>query len=169
MARSKAFSSVALDIWNMLPCHLSSVSALPAFRKRLKHHLFSSAFPCIPKPYTDIMLCDVITSTNVNHIRCTLLNSKHVPAEHLRLVLIPTRTLDYILAHVQMLCLLTKFNRATPPMRIHIYLHDVFSWIKADQDVNHIKTAISCTFLKNTTSQSTDSLKKFTMHWNDVN
>ena len=30
--------------WNKLPCHLSSISTLPAFRKRLKPHLFSSAF-----------------------------------------------------------------------------------------------------------------------------
>ena len=38
----------------------------------LKHHLFSSAFPGIFSPSTDITLCDVITSTNVNHSRCTL-------------------------------------------------------------------------------------------------
>ena len=75
MARSKSFSSVASDTWNGLPSHLSSisaVSALPAFRKRLKHHLFSSAFPGISTPPTDITLCDVITSTNVNHAGCTL-------------------------------------------------------------------------------------------------
>ena len=40
--------------------------------KRLKHHLFSSAFPGISTPSTNITLCDVITSTNVNHARCTL-------------------------------------------------------------------------------------------------
>ena len=72
MARSKFFSSVASDTWNKLPCHLSFIFALPAFRKRLKHHLFSSAFPSISSPSTDITLCDVITSTNVNHTRCTL-------------------------------------------------------------------------------------------------
>ena len=72
MARSKSFSSVASDIWNKLPCHLSYISALPVFRKRLKHHLFSSAFPGISSPSTDIPLCDVITSTNVNHIKSTL-------------------------------------------------------------------------------------------------
>ena len=72
MARSKSFSSVASDTWDRLPSHLSSISALPAFRKRLKHHLFSSAFPCISSPSIDITLCDVITSTNVNHTRCTL-------------------------------------------------------------------------------------------------
>ena len=72
MARSKFFSSVALDTWNKLPCHLSSISALPAFRKRHKHHLFSSAFPGISSPSTDITFCDIITSLNVNHTRCTL-------------------------------------------------------------------------------------------------
>ena len=60
MARSKSFSFVASDTWNKLPCHLSSISALPAFRKRLKHHLFSSAFPGISSPSTDITLCDVM-------------------------------------------------------------------------------------------------------------
>ena len=72
MARSKSFSSVASDTWNGLPSHLSSISALPAFRKRLMHHLFSTAFPGISTPSTGIPLFDVITSTNVNHARCTL-------------------------------------------------------------------------------------------------
>ena len=48
MARSKSFSSVASDTWNRLPCHLSSISALPTFRKRLKHHLFSLLSPVFP-------------------------------------------------------------------------------------------------------------------------
>ena len=72
MAKSKSFSSVAWAIWKKLPCHLSSFSALPAFKKRLEHHPFSSAFPDISSPSTDITLCDVTTSMNVNHIRCTL-------------------------------------------------------------------------------------------------
>ena len=72
VARSKSFSSDASDTWNKLPCHLSFISALPAFRKRLKHHLFSNAFPGISSPSTDITLCDVITSINVSHSRCTL-------------------------------------------------------------------------------------------------
>ena len=72
MARSKSSSSVASDTWNKIPCHLSFISALPAFRKRLKHHLLLSAFPGISSPSTDITLCDVITSTNVNQNRCTL-------------------------------------------------------------------------------------------------
>ena len=42
MAKSKSFSSVASYLWNKLPYHLSSISTLPAFRKKLKHHLFSS-------------------------------------------------------------------------------------------------------------------------------
>ena len=72
MARSKSFSSVASDTWNRLPSHLSSISALPAFRKRLKYHLFSTAFSGTSSPSTDITLCDVITSTNVKHTICTL-------------------------------------------------------------------------------------------------
>ena len=48
MAKSKSFSSVASDTWNRLPCHLSSISAPPAFRKRLKHHLFLSVFLVFP-------------------------------------------------------------------------------------------------------------------------
>ena len=40
MAKSKSSSSVASSVWNKLPGHFSSISTLPAFRKRLKHHLF---------------------------------------------------------------------------------------------------------------------------------
>ena len=54
MAKSRSFSSVASDIWNKLSCHLSSISALPAFKKRPKHHLFLSTFPGISSPSTDI-------------------------------------------------------------------------------------------------------------------
>ena len=39
---------------------------------RQKHHLFSTTLPVISSPSTDITLCDVITSTNVEHTRCTL-------------------------------------------------------------------------------------------------
>ena len=39
MAKSKSFSSVASSVWNKTG-HLSFISTLPAFRKRLKHHLF---------------------------------------------------------------------------------------------------------------------------------
>ena len=56
MARSKSFSSNASDTWNKWPCHLSSISTLPAFRKRLKHHPFLSAFPGISSPSSDITL-----------------------------------------------------------------------------------------------------------------
>ena len=48
MAKSKSFSSAASDFWNKLPVHLSSIPALPAFRKRLKHHLFLDAFQYCP-------------------------------------------------------------------------------------------------------------------------
>ena len=54
IAKSKSFSSVASIIWNKLPGHLSSISTLPTFRKRLKHHLFLSAFPGNPSPSTGI-------------------------------------------------------------------------------------------------------------------
>ena len=45
IATSKSFSSVASNIWNSLPSHLSSIPALPAFRRALKHHLFLLAYP----------------------------------------------------------------------------------------------------------------------------
>ena len=54
MAKSKSFSYVASCIWNKVPCHFSSTSILPASRKRLKHHLVSSAFPSISSPFTEI-------------------------------------------------------------------------------------------------------------------
>ena len=48
MAQSRSFSSVASSVWNKLLGHLSSISTLPAFRKRLEHHLFWVPFPVIP-------------------------------------------------------------------------------------------------------------------------
>ena len=45
IAASKSFSSVASNIWNALPNHLSSIPTLPAFRRALKHHLFLLAYP----------------------------------------------------------------------------------------------------------------------------
>ena len=71
MAKSKSFSSVASSIWNKLPGHLSYISTLPAFRKRFKHHLFSSAFPGNPSPSTGITFCDVCPSTNATQVRHT--------------------------------------------------------------------------------------------------
>ena len=71
MTKSKSFSSVASSVWNKLPGHLSSISTLPAFRKRLKHHLFLSAFPGIPSPSTGITFCDVGPSTNATQVRHT--------------------------------------------------------------------------------------------------
>ena len=71
MAKSKSFSSVASSIWNKLPGHLSSISTLPASRKRLEHHLFSSAFPGNPSPSTGITFCDVGPSTNATQVRHT--------------------------------------------------------------------------------------------------
>ena len=68
MAKSKSFSSVASSVWNKLPGHLSSISSLPAFRKKLKHHLFRSAFPGNPSPSTDISFCDVSPSTDATQV-----------------------------------------------------------------------------------------------------
>ena len=45
MATSKSFSSVASNIWNALPNHVSSISTLPAFRRALKHHLYLLVYP----------------------------------------------------------------------------------------------------------------------------
>ena len=45
IATSKSFSSVASNIWNSLPNHLSSIPTLPAFIRALKHHLFLLAYP----------------------------------------------------------------------------------------------------------------------------
>ena len=71
MAKSKSVSSVASTIWRKLPGHLSSISTVPAFKKRLKHHLFSSAFPGNPSSSTGITFCDVSPSTNATQIRHT--------------------------------------------------------------------------------------------------
>ena len=45
--------------------------AIPAFRKRLKHHLFSSAFPGNSSPSTGITFCDVSPSTDATQVRYT--------------------------------------------------------------------------------------------------
>ena len=46
IAASKSFSSVASNIWNSLPNHLSSIPALPAFRMELSNmHLFTACLP----------------------------------------------------------------------------------------------------------------------------
>ena len=68
MAKSKSFSSVASSVWNKLSGHLSSISSLPAFRKKLKHHLFRSAFPGNPSPSTGITFCDVSPSTDATQV-----------------------------------------------------------------------------------------------------
>ena len=72
MARSKSFSSVASKIWNGYHVIFHPFPLFLLSGKRLKHHLFLSTFPSISSPSTDITLCDVTTSTNVNHIRWTL-------------------------------------------------------------------------------------------------
>jgi len=41
---SRAFSSAILAIWNNLPTSVIEANSLPAFRRRLKTHLFTVAF-----------------------------------------------------------------------------------------------------------------------------
>ena len=71
MATSKLFLSVASNIWNALPNHLSSIPTLPAFRRALKHHLFLLAYPDssvksgMTKPAQRITLCDTIPTTAI--------------------------------------------------------------------------------------------------------
>ena len=82
MATSKSFSSVASNIWNALPNHLSSTPTLPAFRRALKHHLFLLT-------YTLTVVQNLARSNqlNVSHnqeIPCR--PAKSVPSERLRLV-----------------------------------------------------------------------------------
>ena len=45
MATYRSFSSVAPNIWNALPGHLSSIPTLHPFRRCLKHHFVLRAHP----------------------------------------------------------------------------------------------------------------------------
>ena len=68
---SKSCSSVASNIWNSLPNHLSSIPALPVFRRALKHHLFLLAYPDsgaksgVIKPAHSISLRDIPQTTAI--------------------------------------------------------------------------------------------------------
>ena len=100
MAKSKSFSSVASSVWNKLPGHLSSISTLPAFRKKLKHHLFRSAFPGNPSTihWHHVLWCQPIhrCDSGRTHPIAWLTRSSWAPtiSRH------PLRKVDYILAHV---------------------------------------------------------------------
>ena len=64
MVFSKSFSSVASNIWNKLPGHLSSVPTLPAFRKHLKYHLFLQAYNGSITPATSaVFTSNIMPST----------------------------------------------------------------------------------------------------------
>ena len=71
IAASKSFSSVASNTWNSLPNHLSSIPALPAFRRALKHPLFLLAYPDsgaksgVIKPAQSITLRDTPPTTAI--------------------------------------------------------------------------------------------------------
>ena len=64
-------------IHKFIPCHLSFISALPAFRKRFKHHLFSSAFPGISSLHP--LTSRFVMSSNTVH-ECKL-HQMHLAAQ----------------------------------------------------------------------------------------
>ena len=68
MAKSRSISSVASYIWNKLSGHLSSISTLPVFRKRLNRHLFPSVFSGNPSPSTGTTFCDASPSTSATQV-----------------------------------------------------------------------------------------------------
>ena len=80
MATSKSFLSVASNILNALPNHLSSIPTLPAFRRalKLKHHLFLLAYPDSSvksgkiKPAQCITLRDTPPTTSIAQPRNTM-------------------------------------------------------------------------------------------------
>ena len=64
MVFSKSFSSVASNIWNLLPGHLSSAPTLLAFRKHLKYHLFLQAYNGSITPATSaVFTSNIMPST----------------------------------------------------------------------------------------------------------
>ena len=92
IATSKSFSSVALNVWNSFPNHLSSIPTLPAFRRALKHRLFLFAYPNSDtksgkiKPAQCITLRDTAPTTAIAQPEIPCCPSKVVPSERLRLV-----------------------------------------------------------------------------------
>jgi hypothetical protein len=42
---TRAFAVAGPAVWNTLPVDITSIDSLPAFRRRLKTHLFSLSFP----------------------------------------------------------------------------------------------------------------------------
>ena len=85
--RNTAMAFVASYNWNKLPCHLSSISTLPAFRKWLEHHLVSNAYLVITSPSSNITLCDVSPSTNLTWVRYIV-----APSRLVHLVKVPSRS-----------------------------------------------------------------------------
>ena len=83
IATSKSFS-IASNIWNSLPNHLSSIPTLPDFRRALKHHLFLL--------FTLAVVRNLVRSNQLNvsrfvtHRQLLPSHSKGVPSERQRLV-----------------------------------------------------------------------------------
>ena len=91
MASSKSFSSVTSDIWNSkLPCHLSSIFAHPAFKKRLKHHLF---FECLPRYFLSIHWHHALWCHH--HIHECKSHQNHLATHLTRSSWLPTISLDF--------------------------------------------------------------------------
>ena len=85
MAASKSFSSVASNIWNALPNHLSSIPTLPVFRRALKHHLFLLAYPDSSAKSGKIKQAQCITLRDTAHCHCAARkhHAAHLKAFHL--------------------------------------------------------------------------------------
>ena len=91
MTKSKSVSSVASDMWNDLPCPLSSISAL---------HAFSIAFSEFLPRYVFPHHALTGKKRSATQVRCTLPPSLCIPDERLRFVKIPTLTVDYIVSSI---------------------------------------------------------------------
>ena len=98
-SRDRLYASEASYICDKLSCHPSSISVLPVLRKRLEHHLFLSAFPCISSPLTSRFPISQTNQmsphhANISQVRHILPPNKSFPVERLRLVEIPIKTVD---------------------------------------------------------------------------
>ena len=83
MATSKSFASVASNIWNALPNHLSSIPTFPVFRRALKHHLFLLVYPDSSAKSGMIKPAQCITRQLYCHCTTRKCQAAHLNAFHL--------------------------------------------------------------------------------------
>ena len=100
-------------------CNLIYLNKLPyAFGKRLKHPLFRVFQPVIH--HHPLTPCFVVAVYPQMQLRSDTVhrqaNAFQVPTERLRLVEIPSRIVDYILACVYILCLFHLFQLSSWPL-----------------------------------------------------